>query len=489
MKSQNFRRIVRYAAACDRRTVADFGTQLHDGEFVRGDAREERALVEPAGQDILTRVERIEPERLAGAVAQQHAFADRRAMPARNVSRIGQEGSLRIPVGLQHAIEVIGLRERVRNARHDRQADHERHEREQRARADAGRVRSAGLMDQDTGCDRQEDRRILQHIIGRALEAGQQCAADERGDAVDRQHQSITAEEPPRKPEDQHDRSRKDRQKSQRMQLHAPPGEDAGLQDVAQKVAAGAEHGQSPEADGETRTGGQPERQPAPGADGEIERDGDRDRHQIVLGEACQHDQDGRRQQTCAAGRPREVDHEAGQHDGFRQGLRVVHRDPIGRRQVAKPERACAGEERSGPIGAEPRGGHGGEPADRSEGEERDQAAAQQEITDHAIERAHHQERDRRIIVHPPQIVVVDHRAGKEALRVVDVPAFVVVSFEDKRNGNQVRQDEEQGARQHEDGERPQGAAAEQRSRHRRSILAVGIAHCPTLRVAAGDPR
>ncbi len=261
------------------------------------------------------------------------------------------------------------------------------------------------------------------------------------------------------------------------MQLHASPGEGAGLQDVAQKAAAGTEHGQSPEADGETRAGREPERQPAPGADGEIERDGDRDRHQIVLGEACQHDQDGRRQQTCVAGWPREVNHEAGEHDGFRQGLRIVHRDPIGRRQIAKPERARAGEERSGPIGAEPRRGHGREPADRSEGEERDQPAAQQQITDHAIERAHHQERDRRIIVHPPQIVVVDHRAGKEALRVVDVPAFVVVSFEDKRDGDQVWQDQDDRARQHQDGERRQDADAEQRSRHRRSILAVGIAH------------
>ena len=138
-------------------------------------------------------------------------------------------------------------------------------------------------MDHETGRDRQEDRRILQHIVGDPPETGEERTAGEGDDAVERQHELITGEEPRRKPEGQHDRGGKDRQEPQQVELDAPPGEGAGLQNMRQKAAAGAEHGQSPEQDGETGTGGEPERQVAPGADGEIERDGDRNRHQIVL--------------------------------------------------------------------------------------------------------------------------------------------------------------------------------------------------------------
>jgi hypothetical protein len=74
-----------------RRIVTNIGMKLNDGKFAGGDAPDQLALIEPARQDGLPRVERIQDERLAGHITDEQAFANRRSLLVRNKLSVGQE--------------------------------------------------------------------------------------------------------------------------------------------------------------------------------------------------------------------------------------------------------------------------------------------------------------------------------------------------------------------------------------------------------------
>src|SRR6202030_707439 len=59
--------------------------------FRVGRSLSDAVTTEPARHNILARFERVETEGLAGAIAQQQAFADRPPVPVRDVGRIRQE--------------------------------------------------------------------------------------------------------------------------------------------------------------------------------------------------------------------------------------------------------------------------------------------------------------------------------------------------------------------------------------------------------------
>ncbi|HEY1430597.1 MAG TPA: hypothetical protein VGF39_03065, partial [Stellaceae bacterium] len=64
-----------------RRIVTNIGVKLNDGKFVGGNAFNQLALVEPARHHVLSRVERIQNERLARDVAKEQTFAKCRSVP------------------------------------------------------------------------------------------------------------------------------------------------------------------------------------------------------------------------------------------------------------------------------------------------------------------------------------------------------------------------------------------------------------------------
>src|ERR1700738_5603026 len=92
-----------------RRIVTNIGAKLNDGKFVRGNAPNQLALIEPARQHVLPRVKWIQNERLARHVTEQQAFANRRSLFVRNISRISQERLLPFAVGIQESPAVIYL--------------------------------------------------------------------------------------------------------------------------------------------------------------------------------------------------------------------------------------------------------------------------------------------------------------------------------------------------------------------------------------------
>ena len=96
------------------------------------------------------------------------------------------------------------------------------------------------------------------------------------------------------------------------------------------EVAAGDDLRQAEKTCRETGARDEPEWQPPRRAEGQIEGYRDRDRHEVVLDEAAEHDEERRAQQVEAIGRARDVTDESAEHDGFAQSLRVIGDDPGG---------------------------------------------------------------------------------------------------------------------------------------------------------------
>ena len=74
-----------------RRIVTNIGMKLNDGKFAGGNAPDQLALIEPARQHGLPRVEWIQNERLAGHVTEQQTFANGRSLLVGNKFSVSQE--------------------------------------------------------------------------------------------------------------------------------------------------------------------------------------------------------------------------------------------------------------------------------------------------------------------------------------------------------------------------------------------------------------
>ena len=122
------------------RIVTDISAKLDDGKFVGSDAPNKLALVEPARQHILPRVEWIQNKRLACEIAKKQTFANCRPMSARNIFGIGQEYLLPFAGRIQKRAAVIDLRGDIRDSRQNRLGDHEGRDRRQYAGESTGTV-------------------------------------------------------------------------------------------------------------------------------------------------------------------------------------------------------------------------------------------------------------------------------------------------------------------------------------------------------------
>ena len=92
--------IVQDVTGLRRRIVTNIGVKLNNGKFAGGNAPDQLALIEPAGQYVLSRVERVQNKRLARHIAEEQTFANRRSFPVRNIFGISQERLLPLAVGI-----------------------------------------------------------------------------------------------------------------------------------------------------------------------------------------------------------------------------------------------------------------------------------------------------------------------------------------------------------------------------------------------------
>ena len=74
-----------------RRIITNIGMKLNDGKFAGGNAPDQLALIEPARQHGLPRVERIQNERLAGHITEEQTFANGRSLLVGNKFSVSQE--------------------------------------------------------------------------------------------------------------------------------------------------------------------------------------------------------------------------------------------------------------------------------------------------------------------------------------------------------------------------------------------------------------
>src|SRR5260370_30505434 len=126
------------------------------------------------------------------------------------------------------------------------------------------------------------------------------------------------------------------------MIMHVVPGECARREQMINKGAGGDKLRQSEKYDGEASAARQPERQSARRANGQIKADRERNRDEVVLGEAGEHDQERSTQESAPGRRPAYIGCEASKHQRFSQGLRVIDSDPGGGDQIGKNQPAFA---------------------------------------------------------------------------------------------------------------------------------------------------
>src|SRR2546423_15464088 len=146
------------------------------------------------------------------------------------------------------------------------------------------------------------------------------------------------------------------------------------------KVAAGDDLRQAEEAGRKTGARGNPERQPPRRAEGQIEGYRNRDRYEVVLDEAAQHDEERRAQQAEAIGRARDVTDQSAEHDRFAQTLRVISNDPGACDQIAKAHGTGGPKDRVGSRAAEAPDRHRRKHPDRYERNQRGPSSAPQQI-------------------------------------------------------------------------------------------------------------
>src|SRR5271156_2656673 len=96
-----------------RRIVADIGAKLNDAKLVGGNTPDQLALIEPARQHELSRIERIQNERLARHITEEQAFANRRPLVVRNISGVSQERLLPSSLGIQKSVAVVYLKDGI----------------------------------------------------------------------------------------------------------------------------------------------------------------------------------------------------------------------------------------------------------------------------------------------------------------------------------------------------------------------------------------
>ena len=115
-----------------------------------------------------------------------------------------------------------------------------------------------------------------------------------------------------------------------------------------------------------------------------------------------------------------------------------VGRDPGGSDKIAKTQSAASAKDCIHGVTVKASYRDACQDADREKRYELDDSPAQQEVVNYGIKTGDRNKRKNWIIIHTPIVGVVNNLLIDQALRVVDIPSFVVVLLEKEADRKQV---------------------------------------------------